>query len=91
MKSVAQQYIEEGIEKGIQIGKQEGIQIGKQQGLEKGIQLGEKSGEHKASLKLAASLIQKTDFDDPKIAELTNLDIKEIEELRKQILDQQSK
>ena len=65
MKSVALQYIEEGI------------------------QIGEKNGEHKASLKIATTLIETTDFDDQKIAEVTNLDIKEVAALRNQILDQQ--
>ena len=73
MKSVALQYIEEGI----QLGKQEGIQIG------------EKNGEHKKSVKIATRLIKMMQLADQQIAEITDLDIKEVAELRKQILSQQ--
>ena len=87
MKSVTQQYIEEGLEKGIQLGKQEGIQIGEKNG----ILIGEKNGEHQKSVKIATRLIKTTHFDDQQIAEITDLDIKEVAALRKQILDQESK
>jgi len=71
---------EKGIEKGIEKGFEKGIEKGIEQGIEKGIEQGEKK-------KIIETVINgiKKGYSDEIIADLTGLNIVEIEELRKNI------
>ena len=66
MKSIAQQLVEKGMKEGIELGKLEGRLEGRQEG----------------QIKFATNLILSTEFDDEKIASLTELVIEQVSALR---------
>ncbi|WP_446011238.1 Rpn family recombination-promoting nuclease/putative transposase [Candidatus Electrothrix sp.] len=61
-----------------------GVMKGIEQGIEQGIKEGAEQGEKQKALKIALNLIEKGVLDAEEIAELTELSVEEIEDLRRQ-------
>lgn len=76
MTTLAQDWMNEGYQKGIhagvELGKQEGIQLGKQEGMQLGKQEGKEEGEHEAKLVVAENML-KDGFDQDTIKRITGL------------------
>ena len=71
---------EKGMEEGIEKGIKKGIKKGMEKGMEKGIEKGIVAGERKKALMIARQLLKKN-FSMQDIAQMTGLDITELDSL----------
>jgi len=69
---------EQGIEEGRKEGRKEGLKEGRKEGRKEGLKEGRKEG----LCETALAMIQRTQFDDATIADLTGLPLAEVQALR---------
>ena len=81
MRTVADSYIDEGINKGIAIGKNEGIAIGKNEGIAIGKNEGIAIGEARVAEKIAKNLLLKNTSLDT-ISSATGLSVDQLQKLK---------
>ncbi len=74
--TLAQQFVLEGEQRGIQIGEQRGIQIGEQRGEQRGIQIGEQRAIREMVLNMLDAGIKKEN-----VATIAKIDIHQLEDL----------
>ncbi|KJW02135.1 putative transposase [Rickettsia endosymbiont of Ixodes pacificus] len=86
MRTIADKYIDEGVQKGMvqgmQIGRNEGMQIGRNEGMQIGRNEGMQIGEAKKTMEVAKNMLS-NNYSIPEVSRITGLSISELNQLLK--------